>query len=64
MSFKRTMDKAINTCDKIDPADIRNIRNAIGNLKNANSQLGMIDDPEINKVKNMIQQLISKLESM
>lgn len=64
MSFKKTMDKAINTCDKIDPADIRNIRNAIGNLKNANSQLGMIDDPEINKVKNIIQQLISKLESM
>ena len=64
MSFKKTMDKAINTFDKVDPVDVRNIRNAIGNLKNANSQLGMIDDPEINKVKSMIQQLISKLENI
>lgn len=63
MDFNKTMDKAIGTCD-IEPADMRNIRNAIGNLKNANSQLGMINDPEINKVKNTIQQLISKLESM
>lgn len=43
---------------------MKNIRNAIGNLKNANSQLGMIDDLEVNKVKNTISQLISKLESM
>ena len=43
---------------------MRNIRNAIGNLKNANSQLGMIDDSEINKIKSTISQLISKLESM
>ena len=64
MDFKKTMDKAINTCDKVDPIDMKSIRNAIGNLKNANSQLGMIDDPEINKVKNTISQLISKLESM
>lgn len=63
MDFKKTMDKAINTCD-IEPTDMRNIRNAIGNLKNANSQLGMINDPEINKVKSTISQLISKLESM
>lgn len=58
------LDKAINTCDKVDSSDMKNIRNAIGNLKNANSQLGMIDDPEINKIKNTISQLISKLESM
>ena len=58
------LDRAINTIDKVDPDDVRNIRSAIGNLKNANSQLGMIDDPEINKVKNMIQQLISKLENI
>ncbi len=64
MIFENTMDKAINTCDKIGSDDVRSIRNAIGNLKNANSQLGMIDDPEVNKVKNTIQQLISKLESM
>lgn len=64
MSFKKSMDKAINTFDKVDPCDVRNIRGAIGNLKNANSQLGMIDDPEINKVKSMIQQLISKLENI
>lgn len=64
MNFKKTMDKAINTCDKVDSADMKNIRNAIGNLKNANSHLGMIDDPEINKVKSTISQLISKLESM
>ena len=63
MDFKKTMDKAIGTCD-IEPDDMRNIRNAIGNLKNANSQLGMVVDPEVNKVKNTIQQLISKLESM
>lgn len=63
MDFNKTMDKAIGTCD-IELADMRNIRNAIGNLKNANSQLGMINDSEINKVKNTIQQLISKLESM
>lgn len=64
MIFEKTMDKAINTCDKISSDDVRSIRNAIGNLKNANSQLGMIDDLEVNKVKNTIQQLISKLESM
>ena len=64
MDFKKTMDKAIKTCDKIDSSDSRNIKNAIGNLKNANSQLGMIDDSEINKVKSTISQLISKLESM
>ena len=58
------LDKAINICDKVDSYDMKNIRNAIGNLKNANSQLGMIDDPEINKIKNTISQLISKLESM
>ena len=58
------LDKAINTRDKVDFSDMKNIRNAIGNLKNANSQLGMIDDPEINKIKNTISQLISKLESM
>lgn len=63
MDFKKTMDKAIGTCD-IEPDDMRNIRNAIGNLKNANSQLGMVVDPEVNKVKNTIQQLILKLESM
>lgn len=55
MIFEKTMDKAINTCDKIGFDDVRSIRNAIGNLKNANSQLGMIDDPEVNKVKNTIQ---------
>lgn len=64
MIFEKTMDKAINTCDKIGFDDVRSIRNAIGNLKNANSQLGMIDDTEVNKIKNTIQQLISKLESM
>lgn len=61
---KKAMDKAIKTCDKVDSSDMRNIRNAIGNLKNANSRLGMIDDLEVNKVKNTISQLISKLESM
>ena len=64
MDFKKMMDEVIRACDKVDQADMKNIRNAIGNLKNANSQLGMLDDPEINKVKNTISQLISKLESM
>lgn len=64
MDFKGTIGKAIRSCDKVDSSDMRNIRNAIGNLKNANSQLGMIDDLEVNKVKNTISQLISKLESM
>lgn len=60
----KPIDKAISTCDKVDSSDMRNIKNAIGNLKNANSWLGMIDDLEVNKVKNTISQLISKLESM
>ena len=64
MDFKETIGKAIRSYDKVDSSDMRNIRNAIGNLKNANSQLGMIDDLEVNKVKNTISQLISKLESM
>lgn len=64
MDFKETIGKAIRSCDKVDSSDMRNIRNAIGNLKNANSQLGMIDDLEVNKVKNTISQLIYKLESM
>ena len=29
MDFKKTMDKAINTCDKVDPIDMKSIRNAI-----------------------------------
>ena len=62
--MSKNIDKAIKTRDKVDSSDMKNIRNAIGNLKNANSQLGMIDDPEINKIKNTISQLISKLESM
>ena len=57
MDFKETIGKAIRSCDKVDSSDMRN-------LKNANSQLGMIDDLEVNKVKNTISQLISKLESM
>lgn len=64
MYFKKTIEKAIRSCDKVDSSDMRNIRNVIGNLKNANSQLGMIDDLEVSKVKNTISQLISKLESM
>ena len=64
IDFKKTIGKAIRSCDKVDSSDMRNIRNAIGNLKNASSQLGMIDDLEVNKVKNTISQLISKLESM
>lgn len=54
MDFKETIGKAIRSCDKVDSSDMRNIRNAIGNLKNANSQLGMIDDLEVNKAKNTI----------
>ena len=61
MDFKETIGKAIRSCDKVDSSYMRN---TIGNLKNANSQLGMIDDLEVNKVKNTISQLISKLESM
>ena len=64
MHYYKFISKAIDACDKVDFSDMKNIRNAIGNLKNANSQLGMIDDPEINKIKNTISQLISKLESM
>lgn len=61
-----TLDKAITTCDKteFDPQDTRYIRKAIGNLKIANSLLGMINDGTVNKAKQNIANSISLLESI
>lgn len=65
-SDKKTIDKAITTCDKteFDPQDIRYIRKAIGNLKIANSLLGMINEGTVNKAKQNIANTISLLESI
>lgn len=61
-----TLDKAITTCDKteFDPQDSRYIRKAIGNLKAANSLLGMINEGTVNKAKQNIANTISLLESI
>ena len=61
-----TIDKAITTCDKteFDPQDSRYIRKAIGNLKIANSLLGMINEGTVNKAKTNIANTISLLESI
>lgn len=61
----KTIDKAIKAMDKteFDPQDIQYIRRAIGSLKTANSLLGMINEPTINKVKDMIAKSISSLEN-
>lgn len=61
-----TLDKAITTCDKteFDPQDSSYIRKAIGNLKVANSLLGMINEGTVNKAKQNIANTISLLESI
>lgn len=61
----KAIDKAIKAVDKaeFDPQDIQYIKRAIGSLKTANSVLGMINEPTINKVKDMIAKSISSLES-
>lgn len=65
-SDKKTIDKAITTCDKteFDPQDISYIRKAIGTLKAANSLLGMINEGTVNKAKQNIANTISLLESI
>ena len=65
-SDKKTIDKAITTCDKteFDPQDISYIRKAIGTLKAANSLLGMINEGTVNKAKQNIANSISLLESI
>ena len=66
VSDESALDKAITTCDKteFDPQDIRDIRKAIGNLKIANSLLGMINEGTVNKAKQNIANTISLLESI
>lgn len=61
----KTIDQAIKAMDKteFDPQDVQYIRRAIGSLKTANSVLGMINEPTINKVKDMIAKSISSLEN-
>lgn len=62
----KAIDKAIKAVDKseFDPQDIQYIKRAIGSLKTANSILGMINEPTINKVKDMIAKSISSLEEV
>lgn len=66
VSDEKALDKAITTCDKteLDPQDSRYIRKAIGNLKIANSLLGMINEGTVNKAKINIANTISLLESI
>lgn len=66
VSDKKTIDKAITTCDKTEfyPQDISYIRKAIGTLKTANSLLGMINEGTVNKAKQNIANTISLLESI
>ena len=66
MDFKKTMDDAIKTCDKVefDPQDLQYVRRAIGSLKTANSVLGMINESRINKAKQNIANTISLLEDI
>lgn len=64
--MKKILDQAIKACDKpeLDPQDFAYIRRAIGTLKQANSLLGMLNEPTINKVKQNIANSISTLESL
>lgn len=71
-NFRTTMDEAISACDMKakdfkDPDDSRNIRVAIGYLKNANSVLfGVEDEREVavDKVRSKIDNIIAELERM
>lgn len=56
----------INALDKaiLAAGDIQNIKRAIGSLKNANSLLGMINDNDANKAKDLIVKAITTLEHM
>lgn len=51
--MKKILDKAIDTCDKteFDPQDLAYVRRALAALKSANSILGMINEPKVNKAK-------------
>lgn len=64
--MKKFLDKAIATCDKteLDPQDFAYIRRALAALKSANSLLGMINEPKVNKAKQMIANSITTLESI
>ena len=70
--FRMTMDEAISACDMKakdfkDPDDSRNIRVAIGFLKNANSVLfGVEDEREVavDKVRGKIDNIVAELERM
>ena len=70
--FRTTMDEAISACDIKakdfkDPDDSRNIRVAIGYLKNASSVLfGVEDEREVavDKVRSKIDNIVSELERM
>lgn len=65
VSDEKPIDKAIKAADKaeFDPQDIQYIKRAIGSLKTASSVLGMINEPTVNKVKDMIAKSTSFLES-
>ena len=59
--FRTTMDEAIKVCD-LSPEVKRDIRRAIGFLKNASSVLGI--EPEVVSIAGEIDAIITKLERM
>ena len=63
--FRTTMDEAIKVCD-LSPEVKRDIRRAIGFLKNAASVLGVEDEREVavDKVRGKIDNIIAELERM
>ena len=65
-NFRTTMDEAIKVCD-LSPEVKRDVRRAIGFLKNASSVLfGVEDEREVavDKVRSKIDNIISELERM
>ena len=59
--FRTTMDEAIKVCD-LSPEVKRDVRRAIGFLKNASSVLGI--EPEVVSIAGEINAIITKLERM
>ena len=59
--MSKSLDKAIKVCD-LSPEVKRDIRRAIGFLKNASSVLGI--EPEVVSIAGEIDAIITKLERM
>ena len=60
-NFRTTMDEAIKVCD-LSPEVKRDIRRAIGFLKNASSVLGV--EPEFYSIVGKINNIVAELERM